>query len=61
MVIAVACERDLVSGIYDAFPLRVFGVFNDRVNGPCVNTDVSIEQIKETLGKLIVTGKGRNS
>jgi len=49
LVIAVACERDLVSGIYDALPVKVYGVFNKRPNGPCIDTDVSIEEIKKTL------------
>lgn len=61
VVLAVACERDLVSGIYDAFPLRVFGIFNDRINGPCVNTDVSIEEIENTLGSLNITGEEKNT
>ncbi|WP_281834656.1 DUF116 domain-containing protein [Propionigenium maris] len=49
LVIAVACERDLISGIYDALPVRVYGVFNRRPNGPCIDTDVSIEEIKKVL------------
>ncbi len=48
-VIAVACERDLIAGIYDAFPTTVYGVFNIRNNGPCINTDVSVEEIKKIL------------
>jgi len=52
LVIAIACERDLVSGIYDAFPMSVYGVFNKKVNGPCFNTDLSIEEIESVLKKL---------
>lgn len=61
VVLAVACERDLVSGIYDAFPLRVYGIFNERINGPCINTSVDTEDIKRVLGELIVKGKERNT
>lgn len=49
LVIAVACERDLISGIYDALPVSVYGVFNKRPNGPCIDTDVSIEEIEKVL------------
>jgi len=52
LVIAVACERDLVSGIYDAFPMSVYGIFNKKINGPCFNTDLSIEEIESVLEKL---------
>jgi hypothetical protein len=52
LVIAIACERDLVSGIYDAFPMAVFGIFNKKINGPCYNTDFSVEEIKKILEKL---------
>ena len=45
LVIAVACKRDLMSGIHDAFPVKVIGVFNKILNEPCVNTTVSIEEI----------------
>lgn len=52
LVIAVACERDLVAGIYDAFPMSVYGVFNKKINGPCFNTDLSIQEIESVLEKL---------
>ena len=51
-VIAVACERDLVSGICDAFPMPVYGVFNEKPNGPCVSTDVDVDEIKKVLNEL---------
>jgi len=52
LVIAVACERDLIAGIYDAFPMSVYGVFNKKINGPCFNTDLSIKEIESVLEKL---------
>lgn len=57
LVIAVACKRDLISGIMDAKPIDVIGVFNEFQSGPCVNTSVSIEEIKKYL-KLINNKKG---
>ncbi len=48
-VVAVACERDLSSGIVDSFPLPVLGVINLRPQGPCFNTAVDIERVKEAV------------
>lgn len=52
LIIAVACERDLISGIYDAFPMPVFGVFNKRINGPCINTDVAVNEMESIIKKF---------
>jgi len=49
LVIAVACERDLTSGIKDCYPLPVIGVLNDRPNGPCFNTMVDVAKIEQAL------------
>ncbi|MBW1991963.1 MAG: DUF116 domain-containing protein, partial [Deltaproteobacteria bacterium] len=40
LIIAVACERDLSSGIQDSYPLPVYGITNYRPNGPCFDTQV---------------------
>ena len=34
LVVAVACERDLSSGIMDVRGLPVYGIINERPNGP---------------------------
>jgi len=49
LVIAVACERDLTSGIKDCYPLPVIGIFNDRPHGPCFNTVVDTAKIEQAL------------
>ncbi|HEY6872841.1 MAG TPA: DUF116 domain-containing protein [Geobacteraceae bacterium] len=49
LVVAVACERDLTSGIKDCYPLPVIGVLNDRPFGPCFNTRVDVEKIDQAL------------
>jgi len=51
-IIAVACERDLTSGIQDAYPLPVIGILNDRPHGPCFNTSVDIAKVSEALSYL---------
>ncbi|MFQ3573036.1 MAG: DUF116 domain-containing protein [Thermodesulfovibrionales bacterium] len=48
-VIAVACERDLSSGIVDSFPLPVFGIYNKRPQGPCFNTEVDTCEVDEAV------------
>lgn len=48
-VIAVACERDLTSGVQDVSKIPVLGVFNKRPNGPCVDTSVNILEIENAI------------
>lgn len=53
-VLAIACERDLMSGIQDVYPLPAVGVLNIRPNGPCYNTHVDINEVKAQLEKIIL-------
>ena len=48
-IVAVACERDLTLGIQDVFPIPVYGVINDRPNGPCVNTCVDMSIVEDAI------------
>ncbi len=48
-IIAVACERDLTLGIQDVYPIPVYGVINDRPNGPCLNTCVDMGLVEEAV------------
>lgn len=48
-IIAVACERDLSSGLVDTYPLPVLGIPNERPFGPCFNTRVDLEKVKEAI------------
>jgi hypothetical protein len=57
-IIAVACERDLTSGIQDAYPLPVIGILNDRPFGPCFNTSVDISKVAEAL-EFLANGCGK--
>lgn len=52
-VLAVACERDLTSGIQDVYPLPAVGVMNIRPNGPCYNTHVDVEEFKAQLEAIL--------
>jgi hypothetical protein len=53
LVVAVACERDLTSGIKDCYPLPVIGVLNDRPKGPCIDTIVDVSKIDEAIAAVI--------
>ncbi len=48
-IVAVACERDLSSGIADSYPVPVFGIPNERPFGPCFNTKVSLQRVREAI------------
>jgi len=56
LIVAVACERDLASGIRDAWPLPVIGVTNERPEGPCVNTRVDVARVARILEEQILSG-----
>jgi hypothetical protein len=49
MIIGVACERDLTSGIQDSYPIPVYGILNRRPFGPCYDTDVDMEMVEKGI------------
>ena len=53
IVLSVACERDLAIGISDVSQIPVLGVLNKRPNGPCVNTTVDVELLREKLDSIL--------
>lgn len=53
LVLAVACERDLTSGIKDCYPLPVIGILNLRPQGPCFNTVVDTAAIDAALQQVL--------
>lgn len=48
-IVAVACERDLSSGIVDTYPMPVIGILNERPHGPCLNTQVDLSALRTVL------------
>ncbi len=48
-IVAVACERDLSSGIVDSYPMPVLGIPNERPFGPCLNTLVNADRVREAV------------
>jgi hypothetical protein len=59
LIIAVACERDLASGIQDSYPLPVFGITNQRPYGPCYDTQVDLTRVEEALTTFLIPSSGR--
>ncbi len=53
IIIAVACQRDLASGIQDTYPLPVYGVLNERPNGPCLDTLVPLEHLEKAIRRFL--------
>lgn len=52
-IIAIACERDLTSGIQDSYPLPVFGILNQRPFGPCLDTSLPLDYLELVIQKFL--------
>ena len=48
-IVAIACERDLTSGIQDVKRIPVIGVLNQRPEGPCYNTLVDLQKVEDAI------------
>ncbi len=48
-IIAIACERDLVSGLMDVKKIPVIAVINHRPEGPCINTQVDLQEVEKAI------------
>lgn len=57
-IVAVACERDLSSGIADAYPVPAIGIPNMRPFGPCINTKVDLDKVREAIRSLSTSSAG---
>lgn len=53
IIIGVACERDLTSGIQDTYPIPVYGILNVRPHGPCYDTDVDLELVERGIAAFL--------
>ncbi|HZJ76909.1 MAG TPA: DUF116 domain-containing protein [Oscillospiraceae bacterium] len=48
-IVAIACERDLISGLHDVRNLPVIAITNRRPEGPCINTSVNIDEVEKAI------------
>jgi uncharacterized protein len=53
IIIGVACERDLTSGIQDSYPIPVYGILNRRPFGPCYDTDIDLELVEKGIATFL--------
>ncbi len=49
LILAVACERELFSGIKETKRIPIIAIPNQRPEGPCKNTKVDLKEIEEAL------------
>ncbi len=54
-IVAVACEKELRTGIFACLPKPVLAVTNQRPNGPCCETDVDIDAVEQAIQWLTRT------
>ncbi len=52
VIVAVACHRDLVDGLREAWRYPVYAVLNERPKGPCRETTVSIPIIEFAIKRF---------
>ncbi len=52
VIVAVACHRDLLDGLRDAWRHPVYAVLNERPQGPCHETRVSVASIEFAIRKF---------
>jgi len=55
-IVAVACERDLSSGIQDSAMIPVLGVLNRFTKGPCEDTDVDLDAVEKAFQLILCKG-----
>lgn len=48
-IIAIACERDLISGLMDTKKIPIIAVINIRPEGPCINTLVNVKEVEKAI------------
>ncbi len=53
LIFAVACERDLASGVQDSYPYPVYAILNERPFGDCLDTHVQIGNIQKALSLFV--------
>jgi len=53
-IVAVACQKDLVDGLLEVFPIPVYGILNDCPEGPCFNTNVDIGKITDFINYVLI-------
>ncbi len=53
VVVAVACEKELIQGILGAFPKPVLAVYNTRPLGDCHDTRTDLEAVEAAVREVL--------
>ncbi|MCG8501032.1 MAG: DUF116 domain-containing protein [Firmicutes bacterium] len=53
VIISVACNRDLISGILDVDDIPVIAIENSTPQGPCINTQVDSNKVEEAIKQVV--------
>jgi len=55
IIVAIACEKELFYGILGTLPKPVVAVKNILPHGPCLDTGVSMEDVRKALEQIIIS------
>ncbi|MHC4182703.1 MAG: DUF116 domain-containing protein [Planctomycetota bacterium] len=59
-VVAIACEKELRTGLMAAMPKAIFAVPNLRPSGYCVDTDVYMDDVLKAVERFLVHKKKKS-
>ena len=59
-VVAIACEKELRTGLMAAMPKAIFAVPNLRPSGYCVDTDVYMDDVLKAIERFLVHHKKKS-
>lgn len=48
-IVAVACGKELRAGVLAVFPKPALAIHNSRPHGPCVDTDVDLDEVRKAI------------
>ncbi len=59
-VVAIACEKELRTGLMAAMPKAIFAVPNLRPHGYCVDTDVYMDDVLKAIERVLIHNKKKS-
>jgi len=59
-VVAIACEKELRTGLMAAMPKAIFAVPNLRPHGYCVDTDVYMDDVLKAIERFLIHNKKKS-
>jgi hypothetical protein len=59
-VVAIACEKELRTGLMAAMPKAIFAVPNLRPHGYCIDTDVYMDDVLKAIERFLIHNKKKS-